>query len=435
MECVNCKEKNNLKYFSLKNDGFKCENCGRLDKGAISISESTVSAIRYIVMAPAKKLFSFSLKDESSRINAVMFSSATKNIKFIPKDGMKVLVRGRVTVYEATGGYQIYVEEMTEDGIGNLYIAFEQLKEKLAKEGLFSREHKKKIVRCPKKVGIVTASTGAAIRDILTTIKRRYPICETILFPCLVQGENAKYDIVKKIEIANTYDIDTLIVGRGGGSIEDLWPFNEEMVARAIYNSRVPVISAVGHEIDFTISDFVADLRAATPTAAAELAVPDINTILTYLDTAKNRLYTSLTNIIDTKSLYLSKLSDSYVLKKPSNMYEIKIQYLDTLIDKLNKEITIVIDNNKLRLSKDKSSYILNNPSMLYKFKKQNLDNLINKLEVLNPMNTLKRGYAIIKKDNVVVSDINNISINDTINIKLNNGNIISKVMEVNNGK
>lgn len=379
--------------------------------------------------------FYFSLKDESSRINAVMFSSATKNIKFIPKDGMKVLVRGRVTVYEATGGYQIYVEEMIEDGIGNLYIAFEQLKEKLAKEGLFNKEHKKKIVRCPKKVGIVTASTGAAIRDILTTIKRRYPICETILFPCLVQGDNAKYDIVKKIELANTYDIDTLIVGRGGGSIEDLWPFNEEMVARAIYNSRVPVISAVGHEIDFTISDFVADLRAATPTAAAELAVPDINTILTYLDTAKNRLYTSLTNIIDTKKLYLSKLSDSYVLKKPSNMYEIKIQYLDTLIDKLNKEITIIIDNNKLRLSKDKSSYILNNPSILYKFKKQNLDNLINKLEVLNPMNTLKRGYAIIKKDDNVVSDINNINIDDTINIKLNNGNIISKVMEVNNGK
>ena len=364
-----------------------------------------------------------------------MFSSATKNIKFIPKDGMKVLVRGRVTVYEATGGYQIYVEEMTEDGIGNLYIAFEQLKEKLAKEGLFNKEHKKKIVRCPKKVGIVTASTGAAIRDILTTIKRRYPICETILFPCLVQGDNAKYDIVKKIELANTYDIDTLIVGRGGGSIEDLWPFNEEMVARAIYNSRVPIISAVGHEIDFTISDFVADLRAATPTAAAELAVPDINTILTYLDTAKNRLHTSLTNIIDTKKLYLSKLSDSYVLKKPSNMYEIKIQYLDTLIDKLNKEISIIIDNNKLRLSKDISSYILNNPSMLYKFKKQNLDNLINKLEVLNPMNTLKRGYAIIKKDNTVISDINNINVDDTINIKLNNGNIISKVMEVNNGK
>lgn len=379
--------------------------------------------------------FYFSLKDETSRINAVMFSSATKKIKFIPKDGMKVLVNGRVTVYEQTGGYQIYVEEMLEDGVGNLYIAFEQLKNNLAKEGLFDKEKKKRIVRCPKRIGIVTASTGAAIRDILTTIKRRYPICETILFPCLVQGENAKYDIVKKIEIANTFNIDTLIVGRGGGSIEDLWPFNEEIVARAIYNSKVPVISAVGHEIDFTISDFVADLRAPTPTAAAELAVPDINTIITYLETAKSRLYTVVTNILENKKLYLSKLSDNYILKNPKNIYEIKLQNLDNLVEKLNKEIKIILENNKIRLQKNKSNYILNNPNILYKFKKQNLDNIINKLEVLNPLNTLKRGYAIVKKEDIIVNDINKLEVNDIINIKINNGNIISKVMEVNNGK
>lgn len=379
--------------------------------------------------------FYFSLKDETSRINAVMFSSAAKKIKFIPKDGMKVLVNGRVTVYEQTGGYQIYVEEMLEDGVGNLYIAFEQLKNNLAKEGLFDKEKKKRIVRCPKRIGIVTASTGAAIRDILTTIKRRYPICETILFPCLVQGENAKYDIVKKIEIANTFNIDTLIVGRGGGSIEDLWPFNEEIVARAIYNSKVPVISAVGHEIDFTISDFVADLRAPTPTAAAELAVPDINTIITYLETAKSRLYTVVTNILENKKLYLSKLSDNYILKNPKNIYEIKLQNLDNLVEKLNKEIKIILENNKIRLQKNKSNYILNNPNILYKFKKQNLDNIINKLEVLNPLNTLKRGYAIVKKEDIIVNDINKLEVNDIINIKINNGNIISKVMEVNNGK
>lgn len=375
--------------------------------------------------------FYFSLKDETSRINAVMFSSATKNIKFLPKDGMTVLVTGRVTVYEATGAYQIYVETMQEDGIGNLYVAFEQLKEKLAKEGLFDRDKKKKIRRCPKKIGIVTASTGAAIRDILTTIKRRYPVCETILFPCLVQGDNAKYDIVKKIELANTYDIDTLIVGRGGGSIEDLWPFNEEMVARAIYNSKVPVISAVGHEIDFTISDFVADLRAATPTAAAELAVPDINTILTYLNTAKNRAYTQVINLLDTKELQLNKLKESYVLKKPSNMYEIKIQSLDNLIEKLNKEINIIIENNKVRLFKDSSSYVLNNPDILFKYKKQSLDSMINKLEVLNPMNTLKRGYSITKKDDKIITDVASINKDDIIDIKLNNGTIVSKVMEV----
>lgn len=375
--------------------------------------------------------FYFSLKDETSRINAVMFSSATKNIKFLPKDGMTVLVTGRVTVYEATGAYQIYVETMQEDGIGNLYVAFEQLKEKLAKEGLFDKTKKKKIRRCPKKIGIVTASTGAAIRDILTTIKRRYPVCETILFPCLVQGDNAKYDIVKKIELANTYDIDTLIVGRGGGSIEDLWPFNEEMVARAIYNSKVPVISAVGHEIDFTISDFVADLRAATPTAAAELAVPDINTILTYLNTAKNRAYTQVINLLDTKELQLNKLKESYVLKKPSNMYEIKIQSLDNLIEKLNKEINIIIENNKARLFKDSSSYVLNNPDILFKYKKQSLDSMINKLEVLNPMNTLKRGYSITKKDDKIITDVASINKGDIIDIKLNNGTIVSKVMEV----
>jgi len=375
--------------------------------------------------------FYFSLKDSGSRINAVMFSSSAKNVKFSPKDGMTVLVTGRVTVYEATGNYQIYVEDMIEDGLGNLYVAFEQLKEKLAKEGLFDRDKKKKIVRCPRKIGIVTAPTGAAIRDILTTLKRRYPICETILFPALVQGENAKEDIVRKIELANTYDIDTLIVGRGGGSIEDLWPFNEEIVARAIYNSKVPVISAVGHEIDFTISDFVADLRAATPTAAAELAVPDINTIITYLNTAKTRSYNFMNAYLENKKVYLSKLSESYILKKPTNMYEIKIQNLDNLIDKLNKEISIVIENNKVRLYKCKTNYILNNPNMLYKFKEQNLNNIINKLEVLNPMNTLKRGYAIVRKDDEVLTDINKIKKDDVININLEQGTIISKVMEV----
>jgi len=375
--------------------------------------------------------FYFSLKDSGSRINAVMFNNAARNIKFIPKDGMTVLVTGRVTVYESTGNYQIYVEEMIEDGLGNLYVAFEQLKEKLAKEGLFDRERKKRITKCPKKIGIVTAPTGAAIRDILTTIKRRYPVCETILFPTLVQGENAKEDIVRKIELANTYDIDTLIVGRGGGSIEDLWPFNEEIVARAIYNSKVPVISAVGHEIDFTISDFVADLRAATPTAAAELAVPDINTILTYLNTAKARSYNFINSYLENKKVYLSKLSDSYILKKPTNMYEIKIQNLDNLIDKLNKEMSIIIENNKVRVYKCKTNYLLNNPSMLYKFKEQNLNNIINKLEVLNPMNTLKRGYAIIRKDDKVVMDINDIKEDDTIKINLEKGTIVSKVMEV----
>ena len=373
----------------------------------------------------------FTLKDETSRLNAVMFSYHTGNLKFMPCDGMKVLVVGRISVYEQTGSYQIYVENMAEDGIGNLYVAFEKLKKDLAKEGLFNPEHKKRIPRMPKRIGIVTASTGAAIRDILTTIKRRYPICETILFPALVQGNDAAADIVKKIELANTYDIDTLIVGRGGGSLEDLWPFNEEIVARAIYNSKVPVISAVGHEIDFTIADFVADLRAPTPTAAAELAVPDTSTILNYLETAKGRSYQAINNTINNYQIRINNVANSYILKKPTAMYEILEQKLDNLIDKLNKEINIVIDNNKVRLFKSSNSYILTNPSMLYKFKEQALLGLTEKLEVLNPISTLNRGYGIIKKDNVVVSSITNVKDNDDIVINLKDGNIYSKVVKV----
>ena len=418
----------------------------------------------------------FTLKDEGSRINAVMFASSASKLKFTPIDGMKVLVTGKVTIYEATGGYQIYVNDMLEDGVGNLYIAFEQLKKKLESEGLFDKEHKKKIPRMPKRVGIVTASTGAAIRDILTTIKRRYPITETILFPALVQGKDAAADIARKIEIANTYDIDTLIVGRGGGSIEDLWPFNEEIVARAIYNSKVPVISAVGHEVDFTIADFVADLRAPTPTAAAELAVVDINTVIDYLKKTKNRSYQSIRKLIENKMLILNNLKDSYILKKPTNIYEVKEQLLDILIDRtnismkniiekynvrlfkttnsyvlnnpnilylgklenlknihhrLNKEIEIILNDYKSKMFKLENSFVLNNPDILYKYKEQNLINIISKLEVLNPLNTLKRGYAIIKKDDKVINDITSISKDDNLTIQIKNGNIEAKVMKV----
>lgn len=377
----------------------------------------------------------FTLKDETSRINAVMFYGNASKLSFKPIDGMKVLVKGKVSIYETTGSYQIYVDSMEQDGLGNLYIEYEKLKKKLSSEGLFDQDKKKKIPKVPKKIGIVTASTGAAIKDILTTIKRRYPICETILFPSLVQGVDAAKDIVKNIEIANTYDIDTLIVGRGGGSIEDLWPFNEEIVARAIYNSRVPVISAVGHEIDFTIADFVADLRAPTPTAAAELAVPNIETINTYLENSFKRSTISINNYINKNKQVLNSLANSYVLKKPTAMYEIKEQNLDYLIDTLNKEITKIIDNNKINLFKLVNSYVLTNPDIIYKFKEQNLEHVINKLEVLNPMNTLKRGYSIVKKDNKVISDVNKIKNDDIINIDIKNGKINAKVIEVNDGE
>lgn len=377
----------------------------------------------------------FTLKDENSRISAVMFSFNNKNLNFTPYDGMKVLVTGKIDVYEASGAYQIYVEDMAPDGIGALYVAFEQLKKKLLAEGLFDKEKKKKIRRVPNTIGIITSPTGAAIKDILTTIKRRFPVCNTILFPALVQGEEAALDIAKKIKLANelkdVYGIDTLIVGRGGGSLEDLWPFNEEIVARAIYDSDIPVISAVGHEIDITISDYVADLRAPTPTAAAELAVPDINTIITYLDTARSRSFTALNNIINNNYQRLEGIKNSYILTRPITMYEIKEQKLDILLDNLNRNINKILENNRIKLYTYSNSYILNNPEMLYKYSAQRLEHIISKLEVLNPLNTLNRGYAIIKKEDKVLSSIKNINKDDIIKISLKDGELSSKVIKV----
>ena len=220
--------------------------------------------------------FYFSIKDDNSKINAIMFKSNTSKLNFIPKEGMKVLVTGSIRIYESAGSYQIYVDDMIEDGVGNLYIAFEKLKKELQAEGLFDSKYKKALPKIPSRVGIVTASTGAAVKDIISTIRRRFPLCETYLFPCLVQGENAHIDIVNKIKQADDYNLDVLIVGRGGGSFEDLNCFNSEDVARTIFEAKTPIISAVGHEIDFTIADYVADFRAPTPTGAAEVAVPNM---------------------------------------------------------------------------------------------------------------------------------------------------------------
>jgi len=250
----------------------------------------------------------FTLKDEGSRINAIMFASQTNKIKFLPQDGMKVLVTGKISVFESSGAYQIYVNDMLEDGVGNLYIAYEQLKKELEQEGLFDAIHKKSIPKIPKRIGVVTAPTGAAIKDIISTIKRRWPLTEIYIFPSLVQGEEAKFYIVKQIKKAEQYSLDTLIVGRGGGSIEDLWPFNEDMVARAIFACSTPIISAVGHEIDFTIADFVADLRAPTPTGAAEMAVPQLVDMQNYLNQIKIRLNNTIINQINLNRKKLDNL-------------------------------------------------------------------------------------------------------------------------------
>ena len=339
----------------------------------------------------------FSIKDESGKINAIMFSSSAKKLNFIPADGVKVLIIGRISVYEATGGYQIYVSDMQEDGMGNLYIAFEKLKKQLQSEGLFDETHKKKIPEYPSKIGVITANTGAAIKDILSTIKRRYKIAEVILFPSLVQGENAASDIVRNIKLASNYDLDVLIVGRGGGSIEDLWPFNEEIVARAIYECPIPIISAVGHEVDYTIADFVADLRAPTPTGAAEMAVPNMSDLVSHITQMKIRLNENIIKKINIEKLRLDSFKNSYILKNPLIIYENKKQKLDMINEKIN-----------------------------------NIINLIDKLELVNPLNILKRGFSLTTKDDKIIKSVKNVNKSDILNIRLNDGVIKAKVEEVN---
>lgn len=377
--------------------------------------------------------FYFTIKDETSRINAIMFSFNASKLKFTPEDGMKILVKGKISVFESTGNYQIYVEEMSEDGLGNLHIAFEQLKKKLGDEGLFDNKYKKEIPKIPMKVGIITAPTGAAVKDILSTIKRRFPICKTILFPCLVQGELAKDDIVKKLDIADNYDLDVIILGRGGGSIEDLWPFNEEVVARKVFSCKTPIISGVGHQIDFTICDFVADVRAETPTGAAERAVPMLSDLLFEINNYKSRCSNIIKTILEKNKLRLIKLSESYVLKNPLSLYEIKEQKLDNIIDRLNFNINNTVSLAKSKLGVIKSSIIFKEPSILYDNKLKKTEHLIEKLEILNPLNALKRGYSVVKKDGKSINSIKEINKDDTININIKDGFLKAKVMEVKN--
>ena len=375
--------------------------------------------------------FYFTIKDEESRINAIMFASATKNIDFLPEDGMKVLVKGKISVFEQTGNYQIYVSDMKQDGVGNLYALYEELKKKLQKEGYFDSSHKKQIPKIPRKIGIVTAPTGAAIKDILSTLKRRYPLCETILFPALVQGKEAAGDIAEKIKIADTYDLDVLIVGRGGGSIEDLWAFNEEVVAKAIYDCNTPIISAVGHEVDYTIADFVADIRAATPTGAAELAVPDKIELRQLINQYEIRISKIVKNKVQNNKDILDRIKNSYVLKNPMSIYEIKEQILSNVIEKLNTIILSVINTNNLRLSSIKSSYIFTNPTKIYENRVSNYNHLVEKLEVLNPLNTLKRGYTITKKEDKVITSVKNLKLKDKIDITLEDGIINAEILKV----
>lgn len=375
--------------------------------------------------------FYFSIKDETSKINAIMFKTHSSKLSFLPIEGMKVFVTGSIRIYEATGNYQIYVEDLVEDGIGNLYVAFEKLKEKLSKEGLFDPKYKNPIPKIPEKVGIITASTGAAVRDIISTIHRRFPMCETILFPCLVQGEAAAKDIVQKIKQANQYELDVLIVGRGGGAFEDMNCFNDEEVARTIFASKIPIISAVGHEIDYTIADFVADLRAPTPTGAAELAVPNLMDLKHRIHQYQIRLNEGILKKVKFDMLHLDSLKSSFVIKNPMLLFENKKQKLDLTLESLQKVIKNKLETNKLKLEHIRSNHILTQPKFLYEKKQKELKIYIDQLELLNPLGVLKRGYAIATCEKQMIKSIHQIQIKQEVTVQLTDGHFQAQVINI----
>ncbi len=376
--------------------------------------------------------FYFTLKDETSQVSSVMFSQNANLVKFNLEDGMKVIVEGYVTLYVQGGSYQIVVKKIIVDGLGELYLRFEQLKERLEKVGLFSVAHKKQLPKYPKRIAVITSNTGAAIRDILSTLERRYPLCEVIIFPTLVQGESAKDSIVDSITKANLISgIDLIILGRGGGSIEDLWCFNEEIVAYAIYKSEIPIISAVGHETDFTISDFVSDFRAATPTAAAEISVPNKDDLLYNLKQVKNNIQLNLVNSLNYYRSVLNKVKNSYVFINPSKLYEqnyFKLDKYSAIIEKNNPISQLKNCNQKLNSYKEKLNFLFNK---IYQQKNSHFTNIINQLHLVNPLNILQKGYSIVKKDEDVISSIANINLCDSLVIYLQDGLLNCEVKNI----
>lgn len=351
----------------------------------------------------------FSLKDKNAVVRAVMFAGNARNLKFKPEEGMKVIALCRVSLYEVTGGYQIYVEDMQPDGIGSLTIAFEQLKKKLEEKGLFKPENKIPIPKFPKTVGVITSPTGAAVQDIRNILTRRFPSVDIVLCPVLVQGAGAPEQLINAVNLFNEYDCaDVIIIGRGGGSIEDLWAFNDENLAYAIYASNIPVISAVGHETDFTICDFVSDLRAPTPSAAAELAVPDREELLAYYNSQRQYI----NSLIDNKlSFYNKKLSDIRTALSV-NSPEKRIGLLSSKLDNLSKRAQLSINDT-------------------YNLKSDSVKKLGAKLETLNPVSVLNRGYAIAQKDSMNINSVKELKIDDEIKLTLKDGTVKTKVVEI----
>lgn len=355
----------------------------------------------------------FSLKDEKSSLRCVFFRGVNIGLKFALSDGIKCIAFGRINVYAPSGQYQLNIQRIEPKGIGALQLAFEQLKDKLSKEGLFDQARKRPIPFLPLRIGVITSPVGAAVRDILNILKRRAPFIKIILSPVKVQGEGAAEEIATAISEFNQFkEVDVLIVGRGGGSIEDLWAFNEEVVARAIYNSKIPVISAVGHEVDWTISDFVADLRAPTPSAAAELVAKQKDELLSEVNHNLARINLSVNNRIKHLSKELARLRDAYVLRYPLNFIQIHIQRIDDLNRRLTQKTLHILEVNNQRFA-----------------------HLAGKLNVLSPLNILSRGYSISFKlpSMEVVKDIDDVKIMDKIQTRLKKGNFISQVLSKSN--
>lgn len=350
------------------------------------------------------------IKDESAAIKAVMFAGNASRLRFAPENGMKVLIFGTVSLFPRDGSYQLYINDMQPDGIGALNVAFEQLKKKLSAEGLFSEEHKKKLPQFPQKIGVVTSETGAALQDILNVLRRRYPIAEVVIKPCKVQGEGAAQDIAFAIDTFNKFNAaDVLIVGRGGGSVEDLWAFNEEIVARAVYNSKIPVISAVGHETDYTICDFVADFRAPTPSAAAECAVPDILELKSALLINRQRMFSIVKNIIESERNKLAVIKKNTGLSDPKTKLEDERRELVFLSEKLYSLTELIIGSNKAKFAA-----------------------LAGKLDALSPLSVISRGYALASRGNKIITKTEDLSIGEAVTVNISDGSFNAVVTDIN---
>lgn len=397
----------------------------------------------------------FSLKDENAIISATMFQSAFKKIQFRPEEGMKVLVIGKVSVFEKSGQYQINIEHMEPDGVGALYLAYEQLKKKLEAEGLFSLP-KKPIPQFPKKIAILTSESGAVIQDIQTTVARRFPIVQLVLYPTVVQGVHAVNSILKNLDLVEQEDYDVVIIGRGGGSIEDLWAFNEEPVVRRVAELSIPVISSVGHETDTTLIDFVSDMRAATPTAAAEIATPVLMEIHQQLRNLQTRLEQALSRQLQIKRERMQALANASIFQNPERIYQVYQQRVDQLEMRLQQMMQQSVQHKRQQLVKNQHRLELGSPSrrvqtekqalqylakrleqaqgQFMKDKKQQFQRAIQQLDLLSPLKIMNRGYGILQQEETIIKSVDQLEVNQELTIQLVDGTVRSKVTSVEKG-